>query len=432
MYRFCSITFSAFLVIAALTFTSFAQNFDRIEKGRMKDMLAAIKSEIKKNYYDPAYHGIDLDQKFSAAEQKLDAATSSSQALGVIAQVVIDFNDSHLYFVPPSTNIRVEYGWRMQMIGDKCYIVAVKPGSDAEAKGLKIGDELVAIGGFRPNRKELWKVRYYYNAIGKRDHLVLTVKSPGQDATRDLDIKSEIKRQPQVITYESVFRLFDDFYEEENDKHRFQVSGPIAIWKMPSFEFEPSQVDSLIDKIRGSGSLILDLRGNGGGYVKTMERLTGHLFDKEIKVAEMKGRKPMDPSIAKPVGTPYKGQLIVLVDSESGSASEIFARLVQLEKRGRVVGDVSSGSVMQSRFFEKEMGTQNIVMYGVSVTNADVIMSDGKSLEHVGVQPDEVVLPTGADLAADRDVALARAVELLGGQMTPEDAGKFFTYYWKK
>jgi len=53
-------------------------------------------------------------------------------------------------------------------------------------------------------------------------------------------------------------------------------------------------------------------------------------------------------------------------------------------------------------------------------------MSDGVSLEKRGVTPDETLLPSGADLAARRDPALARAVTLLGGTLTPEQAGAFF------
>ena len=147
----------------------------------------------------------------------------------------------------------------------------------------------------------------------------------------------------------------------------------------------------------------------------------------------MKGRKKIDPSIAKTRGNNgFKGKLIVLVDSDSGSAAEIFARLIQLEKRGTVLGDVSAGAVMQSKFFETNMGTQNVVSFGVSVTEADVIMSDGKSLEHTGVIPDEVILLTGSDLASGKDPIMARAVEILGGILSAEAAGKMSKYYWKK
>lgn len=410
-----------------------AQNMDRIERSRMKDMLGIVKDTVKKNYYDPTFRGIDLEARFKKADERMSEVATTAQALGVIAQVLIEFNDSHLFFQPPPTDLAVEYGWRMQTFGDNVFVTSVRPGSDAEAKGLKVGDVVLGVSGFRPNRKELWKVLYYYNAISKRDRLSLTVASPGDQAARTIEVQALMKRFPRQVTFQSYFRMNDGFYNEENDKHRFQTVDGIGIWRMPGFDFDPMQVDNLMDRMKNSRSIIIDLRGNGGGYVKTLERLAGFFFDKDIKIAELKGRKAMDPMLAKTRGKDvYNGRLIVLTDGASGSAAELFARLVQLEKRGKVVGDISSGSVMQSRSFDEQVGTDSIVPFGVSVTNADVLMSDGKSLEHVGVQPDELVVPTGEDLAKRRDPALAKAISLLGGHITPEDAGKFFQYYYWK
>ena len=62
-----------------------------------------------------------------------------------------------------------------------------------------------------------------------------------------------------------------------------------------------------------------------------------------------------------------------------------------------------------------------------SITIGDVRMSDGASLEKVGVVPDETVLPTAADLAAGRDPVLARAIALAGGSITPETASRLFS-----
>lgn len=427
--------FGSLFVLAcvfSLALTADAQKMDRIERERMKDMLKNIKKQVEKNYYDPNFKGIDLEARFKQAEERLKQVETTGQAFGVIAQVLIEFNDSHLYFSPPATNLDIEYGWRMLMVGDNCYIYTVKPETDAAAKGLKPGDQILSIEGFRPTRSELWKMNYYYNVLSKRQKMRMTVLSPGAAQPRELEIESKIKKLPKVITMQMLGDLFDKSGEDHFDWNKFRAVGGTLIWKMPSFAFDPKAVDTFMQKVKGSSSLILDLRGNGGGYVDTLERLAGFMFDRDLTIAELKGRKPLKPQESKSRGADvYKGDLIVLIDHRSGSAAEIFARLVQLEKRGRVLGDVSAGAVMQSRGYPFTMGANDEVFYSVSITNADVIMSDGKSLEHVGVTPDEKILMTGADLANQKDPVLARALELLGTKVTPEEAGKYFRYVWK-
>lgn len=414
-----------------------AQNLDRIEKQRAKTILNNIKNEIKKSYYDPNFHGIDLDTRFTAAEEKLDKAVSIGQAFSIIAQVLVDFDDSHLFFLPPATNVEVDYGWKMSMVGDKCFVTGVKPKSDANDKGLKIGDQILTLEGFRPTRKDLWKMSYYYNALNPKTKLRLVVQSPGSNQFRELELNSKITRSQRIIDLsnsmdiDEIIRGFDDGNKLE---HRFQKVGNIMIWKMPSFGFDPVQVDSIMKNQANKGSsLIIDLRGNGGGLVKTLESLVGYFFETDVKIADLKGRKVKEgePMFAKTRGKDvYKGKLAVLIDSQSGSAAEIFPRLIQLEKRGVVIGDVSSGSVMQSVRPSGKTGGDKEVWYGLSVTNADVIMSDGKSIEHVGVIPDELVIPSAEDLAKGRDPVLSRAIEILGGSLPPEQAGKLFPDKW--
>jgi carboxyl-terminal processing protease len=426
----CAITLLAWLASCHPLIAQ--QKMDRIERERLKSILNIVKNEVKDHYYDPSFHGIDLDARFKKADSRLNEVTTTSQGLSVIAQVLMDFNDSHLFFSPPPTNLEVEYGWRMQAFGDKVFVTVVKPKSDAEVKGLRPGDQIISVNGFKPSRKELWKVDYYYGVLSKRDKMMLSVLSPGVEVPRELEINAQVTRQPQNITFATYFMFEDPYYNEENYKHRVWTLGNVMIWKMPSFALDPPDAEDLLGKTKRDGTLILDLRGNGGGYVKTLERMVGNLFDRDIRIAELKGRKPKDPSIAKTRGKDgFRGKLIVLIDSESGSASEVFARVIQLEKRGTVLGDVSAGAVMQSRHYDGDVGSSTSVPFSVSVTDADLIMADGKSLEHVGVTPDELIVPTAADLAAGRDPVLARALELAGVKLSAEDDAKYHKYYWK-
>lgn len=434
------LSFALCVFSLGLTVTISAQNDIGFERSRGRDMLKTIKEDIKKNYYDPNFKGLDLDARFKTAEEKIQQAQSLSHIFSIIAQALLDFDDSHTFFIPPSRTERVEYGWEMQMIGNQCFVVSVKPGSDAEAKGLKSGDQVLVVGGFKPTRELMWKINYLFYSLRPVPTLPVTVQSP-DGSQRQLEIAAKITRGKRVLdlTGKDGGQDINDLIRTSEDdsrlnRHRYITVGEkLMIWKMPQFDMDESQVASLMDKVKKHEMLILDLRGNGGGYVKTLEWLTGHFFDKDIKMGELKGRKEMKPQAAKgKADKAFTGKLVVLVDSKSGSAAEVFARVVQLEKRGVVIGDRSSGAVMRSMRFEHELGSGTVVMYGASVTDADLLMADGKSLERVGVMPEELLLPTAADLAAGRDPVITRAAATLGVAISPEKAGTFFPIEWKK
>jgi len=399
-------------------------------------MLKAARDDIRKNYYDPAFRGIDLDARTKLAEEKIKQAKSNGEMFGIIAQMLLEFNDSHTMFLPPPRSARIEYGWQMQTFGDDCFVIAVKPKSDAEAKGLRPGDKVLKIDGIAPNRSNLWVYNYLYNALSPRPLVNIEVQSPGEQP-RQLELKAKIQPGKKVFDLTDTIDLnayWRDLEDEArlNDHRAIEVSKDIVIWKMPQFDLTSDAVDERVDKIKKYKTLILDLRRNGGGLVETLQRLVGNLFDRDITIGNMKLRKESKPMLAKTRGdSGYKGQVFVLVDSESGSASEVLARVVQLEKRGTVLGDRTYGKVMRSRLYPHQIGLETVIFYGVSVTDADIIMGDGKSLEGTGVSPDEVLLPTAEDLRSQKDPVLARAVAIAGGTLDPVEAGKMFPFKWK-
>jgi len=394
---------------------AYPQKIDSFDRGRAKAMLSNVKKEIKNGYFDSNFKGGDLDAVFAAAYEKIDKAQTLGQALASIAQAVVELNDSHTRFYPPETTVSVEYDIRMQMIGDQCLVTKVKPNSDAEGKGLKPGDELIQIESAKPTHNDLWKIIYYYFVLSPRNALTLKVLSPGDKEPHDLRIESKVTKSSAVLSLEALIRRIE-LGDNAGEVHRFVRLGNTVIWKMPSFVIDPVNVDEIMEKrVNGAENLIIDLRGNGGGYVVALERFAGYFVDKDTKIADLKGRKQLDPQMAKTRGNnTFKGNLIILIDSNSASASEIFSRFMQIQQRAVIMGDISAGAVMQSRTVSMQIGSDNIVPFAMNLTMADVIMTDGKSLEHLGVAPQVHMIPTGAELAKGEDRILASALELFG------------------
>ena len=412
--------------------SALAQNMND-ERGRFQEILRRVKDDVQKNYYDPTYKGIDVEAKYKVAKEKIGNARSTGQMNSIIAQFLVDFDDSHLFFSPPGRADKVSYGFDFRMVGDKCFVSKVDKESDAAKKGLQVGDELYSIEGYEPTRENLWKMRYTYFALRPRDGLsVVIIKPNGENAKYDINAK--IIHGKRLIDLTGSIDI--DQYNRESEaaqkratrQYFYEKLDGIFIWKIPGYSLDPYKVDSIMDRVKKFPAVILDLRGNGGGRVDMLLRLLGNFFQKDIKVADEKRRKETKEMIAKSRGKEFfDGKIVVLIDSGSASASEIFARVIQIEKRGIVIGDRSAGAVMESMFFDHELGMDSVVPFGTSITVADLIMTDGRSLEKIGVIPDQLVLISGSDQAAKRDPVLAIAVQFLGHKLNPEEAGKIFS-----
>ena len=412
---------------------TFAQNLG-FERERHVIILRSIKEDIKKNYYDPQFHGIDLDAQFKNAEQAIQQATSIGKMSGIIAQTLVNFDDSHLFFVPPGKVNKTRYGFDMQMVGDACYVTRVNEKSDAFKKGLRVGDQIMDIEKFTPTRKDLWLMNYYFRALRPQPAIELGIRKPdGKQSIVQIEAiiasgKQIVNLADSTIDINNYIRESEDAYTESRRQFIYDQEKQFMIWQMPSFSLTPADIDSIMDKAKDKDALIIDLRNNGGGRVDTLKRMIGWFFEQDVKIGDEKTRKETKEMIAKSKGKDcYKGKVVVLVDSESGSAAEIFAKVIQLQKRGEILGDVSAGAVMESRYFPHQQGLDVVIFYGASVTIADLIMTDGKSLEKTGVVPDEKILPTAQDLAENRDPVLAKAIKNLGFEMTAEQAGSLFS-----
>src|SRR5882762_1621940 len=199
------IVFSSCLLLMGVQ-TILGQSFSSQERDRGATMLKIIKDDISKHYYDPAFHGIDLDARFKLAESKIKLTKSNAEVFGVIAQVLLDFNDSHTVFIPPQRQSAIEYGWLMKMFGDAGYITEVKPRSDAEAQGLKSGDQVLSVDGIHPTRANTWIFYYLYYRLAPRPVVKLVVQSPGEPP-RPLEVKAKVQMNKRTVDLTDTIEL---------------------------------------------------------------------------------------------------------------------------------------------------------------------------------------------------------------------------------
>jgi len=416
-----------------------AQNppaMDTLSRTRARVMLQQAHDTVKKHYYDVRFHGADLEARFREYDQRIQKAGSFNEALAIIADYLNALDDSHTYFVPPMRPYRFEYGYVFQAVGDAAFITQIRPGSDAAAK-LNRGDRILAVNGVPLNRAGIQQVWYVLNQLAPQPATTLTLMNPAGATRQETVVTATVQGKRQWnfanLDGEDVWEFIREMEnQDEFLRQRFVESGDVIVWKMPAFEMADADVDAAFDRVRKHGSLVLDLRGNPGGATVTLERIVGSVFDHDVPIGQRVGRSTMKPLVGKTRGAKaFAGKLVVLVDGASASAAELFARVVQLEKRGTVIGDRSSGSVMEARGYPEFQGSDTQIYYTFIVTSADLIMKDGKSLEHVGVTPDEIVLPTAADLAKGADPVLARAAALVGVELDPVTAGQLFPFEWR-
>lgn len=407
------------------------------DREQAEEMLSRIHDAVKKDYYDPKFHGVDMDARYQKYETALKGAPTLGEAFRVVAAYLSGLHDSHTYFVPPSITYRFDYGFRMEMIGARCFVTEVRPSSDAAGK-IHPGDEILKLGAYNVSRKDFSDIKYYLNSLSPQGALELQLRDP-QGATRSEQVRTKFLTSQKVVAlWYGDASFWDMVLRQESMIHllreRWVEVGDTFIWKIPAFNMTPGEIDSMIGKANKHAALIIDLRGNPGGLIDRLTYLAGCFFDHEVTIGTPIGRKHEKEVVAKPHGKVFTGKLFVLVDSGSASASELFARTMQLNHRATVLGDLSAGAVMESKIYPFQIGVTGgndlLVFYAASITHDDLIMADGKSLEKVGVTPDVLILPTASDLAAGRDPALAQAVQLAGTKLDAVAAGKFFPFEW--
>ncbi|OAV75412.1 Carboxy-terminal processing protease CtpB precursor [Bacteroidales bacterium Barb7] len=215
-------------------------------------------------------------------------------------------------------------GIQFNMLTDTLYVIQVIPGGPSEKVGLMAGDRILLVD----------------------DTLIAGVKMKNNDIMSRLRgpkgtkvvVKLQRNRNPELLEFK-ITRGKIPVYSLDASYMLDKMTGYIKLNRFAATTADEFREAAAKLKKEGMKNLVLDLQGNGGGYMNIAIELADEFLDKDKLIVYTQGSKqPREEAKSTTQGGFETGRLIVLVDESSASASEIVSGAIQDWDRGVLVG----------------------------------------------------------------------------------------------
>jgi carboxyl-terminal processing protease len=433
------------------------------EAARRQETFETVWKTVNQTFYDPKFGGVDWKAVHERYAPMVARVTSDSELHSLLQLMVNELHQSHFFVIPPQAipkflsndepdesddaswadsadrekpesmtplerirtrltrRLSTGIGIDLRVIDGAAVITRVEPGSTAARAGLHPGFEIRSVNGA--------KISDAIAAITSNPiwHEIIRPELPNFLIGRYIngDIKTPVK-----LSYLDALNR-----EHEVAISREKLDGEMspAIGNLPPMytEFEAKRLPGGIGYIRFNAfapilmkkvcgalrsmhdvpGLIIDLRGNHGGLIGMIAGLSGLLETDPLLLGSMQTRQGSNPIFAFPQHLPYTGALVVLVDSTSQSAAEMFAAGLQEGGRAQVVGEITAGNVIPSAIIKLPTGA--LLQYGF----AKYVTPHGTVLEARGVIPDWIVIETRRTILLGGDPQLTAGLKKLSEQI---------------
>lgn len=341
-----------------------------------------------------------LDQTYATLKQKFDGKIDQQALIdGANKGLVEALGDRHTVYLTPKEaeefnkslegdiggGVGAEVGIRKDLI------TIIRPLKDSPAikAGLQAGDVV-----FKVNNEE----------VGNQTLDQVIQKIRGKPGT-EVKLTVVRKNQPQPVEIKITRQTIN------NPSVNLEIKGDVAVLTVSRFDKQTAILARQeADKIKSQGisKMILDLRGNSGGYLTAARDLAGLWLDGQLVVSERVGDKTVQEFFSKKSDNLLAGtKTVVLMNVGSASASEIVIGALRDYQKATLIGETSFGKGSVQELATLPNGGQ------LKVTIARWYTPKGQNIDGQGIKPDKEVELTADDWQNDRDPQLQVALSLL-------------------
>jgi carboxyl-terminal processing protease len=283
---------------------------------------------------------------------------------------------------------------------DSLFIVSVVPGGPAEIAGIQPNDRITAVDGHQTSEISTDKAADMLKGP-ELSYVEVMILSPN-GSSRQMRIQ---RRRVEVPSVE--------------DAKIVDAENGVAYMRLTSFQKTTSKdVDDALWALHRQGmrSLIIDVRNNPGGLLNASVEVADKFLTAGI-IVSTRGRSEREDFDyrAHSVGT-WRVPLVVMINGESASASEIFAGAIYDHRRGTVIGERSYGKGSVQGIFPLSRFKS-----GVRLTTAKFYSPSGRAISHAGVQPHVAVQRETQPNVQNGELAHQVAKPTVQGEIIPQD-----------
>ena len=341
-----------------------------------------------------------LDENFAPASTSTEPLTSEQKIWGAISGLTASYGDPYTVFLPPAEKTIFEtaiagdfqgVGMEIGIHDGVLTVVAPIKNTPADRAGIESGDAILKIDTKDTNGLSVDKAVALIR--GPKGTAVTLLLKRGEKEPFEVSVTRDTITLPTVDTETRSDGIF------VISVYNFNALAP-DMFRRAVAEFANS----------GSTKLIIDLRGNPGGYLEVAVDIASWFFPvgtpiviedfgggEEERIYRSRGYNVFTDQL----------KLVVLIDEGSASASEILAGALHDHKKATLVGEKSFGKGSVQQLFDVTPDSS------LKITIARWLTPNRVSISHDGIEPDIAIALTDEDRKAEKDPQMEKAVEFL-------------------